>query len=56
MIIIEWGQYVPPVILQWGVLADPEQAEQAQNTETPIAVLIATSGTAAAVEWTHREW
>lgn len=56
MIIIKWGPYVPPIKLQWADLAAPTVVEQQKNTPNPIAVLIATSGTAAPVNWAGRDW
>lgn len=56
MIIVQWGQPPALIRLQWALLAEPTVVEQQENTPNPIAVIIATSGTAAPVNWTQNSW
>jgi len=56
MIEIQWGHYEYPITVQWGNTPTNEQVSQLQGTPNPIAVIIATSGTAAPVNWSQRQW
>jgi len=57
MITITWGPIVLPISVQWGLLVGPTPATAATPTSSnPVAVMIATSGTAAPTNWAQVQW
>lgn len=53
-VMLLWGNYVPPIKLQWGTLANSTpQTPNPENPIQPVAVLVATAGSAV---WANTEW
>jgi hypothetical protein len=55
-VVINWGNYVAPVILQWAELIGPTGPIENDTAVQDIAVMIATSGTPAPVNWAGIDW
>jgi hypothetical protein len=55
-VILRWGNYEPPITLQWGELVGPTAPINENIAPENIAVMIATSGTPAPVNWAGIDW
>ena len=55
-VIVTWGNYEPPIILQWAELIGPTGPIEETIALEEIAVMIATSGTPAPVHWAEIDW
>lgn len=54
MIAVVWGQYKPPVKVEWGEMAgSTPQTPNPENPTQPVAVLVATAG---AATWSRNDW
>lgn len=55
-VVINWGNYEAPIVLQWAELIGPTGPIDENIAIEEVAVMIATSGTPAPVNWAEIDW